>query len=187
MSYRRLIALTLIGIFAVLILGRQAVWDALDLETRHRLIAFVSRLTTRRVELAEGVAVSPGVANPIGVNVFLDQEASVEARQQSLDMLHAAGVGWIRQQFAWKEIERDAKGDFLDRKWNQSAWASYDNIVDLASERDIRIIARVDTSPAWTRPGNDWEGSPPERYEDLGDFVFALASRYRGRVRAYQV
>jgi len=186
-SYRRLIALTLIGIFAVLILGRQAVWDALDLETRHRLIAFVSRLTTRRVELAEGVAVSPGVANPIGVNVFLDQEASVEARQQSLDMLHAAGVGWIRQQFAWKEIERDAKGDFLDRKWNQSAWASYDNIVDLASERHIRIIARVDTSPAWTRPGNDWEGSPPERYEDLGDFVFALASRYRGRVRAYQV
>jgi polysaccharide biosynthesis protein PslG len=49
------------------------------------------------------------------------------------------------------------------------------------------VIARVDTSPAWARPGNDWDRSPPDRDEDFGAFVFALADRYRGRVRAYQV
>jgi GH35 family endo-1,4-beta-xylanase len=169
------------------VLFRQALWDSLDLETRHRLVAVASRLTTRTVETADQVAVHPKVDNPIGVNVFLEHEGSLEARRRSFEVLRAAGVGWVRQQFAWKEIERDAKGDFLDRKWNRSAWDSYDEIVELARTHDVQIIARVDTSPAWSRPGADWDRTPPERDEDLGDFLFALASRYRGRIRAYQV
>ncbi|MBA2446437.1 MAG: cellulase family glycosylhydrolase [Chloroflexi bacterium] len=168
-------------------LFRQALWENIDLEVRHRLVAFVSGLTARRPETADQVAIRPRVDNPIGVNVFLDQEASVEARRRNLEMLRAAGVGWVRQQFAWMEIERDAKGDFFDRKWNQSAWASYDEIVDLALAHGVQVIARVDTSPAWARPGNAWDRSPPERDEDFGDFIYALASRYRGRVRAYQI
>jgi hypothetical protein len=187
MRKRWLIPLLVVATVGLATPFRQAIWEAVDLETRHRLVALISRLTARRVETADEVTVSPRVENPIGVNVFLDQEASVEARRRSLELLRAAGVGWIRQQFAWLEIERDAKGDFLDRKWNQSAWANYDNIVDLAVAHGIEVIARVDTSPAWARPGNDWDRSPPDRDEDFGDFVFALADRYRGRVRAYQV
>ena len=127
----RLVLLGCAGALLLVVLGRQAIWEAIDLETRHRLIALGSRLAARPVETADHVAVSPRVANPIGVNVFLDQETS-EARRRSFEMLRAAGVGWVRQQFAWKEIERDAKGDFLDRKWNVSAWATYDELVDLA-------------------------------------------------------
>ncbi len=188
MSLGRRVAL--LGLAGVLLLlatpARRVAWEAIDLETRHRMIAIGSRLVARRVETADEVVVSPQVDNPIGVNVFLDQETS-EARRRSFEMLRAAGVGWVRQQFAWKEIERDGKGDFLDRKWNVSAWDSYDEIVNLALAHDIQVIARVDTSPAWARPGNDWEQSPPARDEDLGDFVYALAERYRGRVRAYQI
>jgi GH35 family endo-1,4-beta-xylanase len=185
----RLVVLT-VAVLAALALGvlfRQPLWDSLDLETRHRLVALASRLTTRTVETADQVPVHPRVENPIGVNVFLEHEGSTEARRRSFEMLRAAGVGWVRQQFAWKEIERDAKGDFLDRKWNRSAWDSYDEIVELARMHDVQIIARVDTSPAWARPGVDSDRTPPERYEDFGDFLFALASRYRGRIRAYQV
>ena len=180
------LALAIVAV-GVVVLLRQPRWESVDLETRHRLVALVSRLTARPVETADRVAVSPRVANPIGVNTFLDQEGGAEARRRSFEMLRAAGVGWIRQQFAWKEIERDAKGDFLDRKWDRSAWDSYDEIVNLAVAHGIEVIARVDTSPAWARPGVDWDKTPPARDEDLGDFLFALASRYRGRVRAYQV
>lgn len=102
-------------------------------------------------------------------------------------MLRAANIGWIRQQIPWKEVERDAKGDFTDRKWNIDAWRNYDHIVDLANEYGIHVIARVDTAPAWSRPGVDWDQSPPARYEDFGDFMHAIATRYRGRVAAYQV
>ena len=182
----RLLLLLCAGALLLAVVGRQVIWETVDLETRHRLIALGSRLVARRVETADHVAVSPRVGNPIGINVFLDQETS-EARRRSFEMLRAAGVGWVRQQFAWKEIERDGKGDFLDRKWNVSAWATYDEMVDLALAHGIQVIARVDTSPAWARPGNDWDQSPPERDEDLADFLYALADRYRGRVRAYQV
>ena len=138
---------------------RQPLWDRLDLETKHRIVAAYSRLTARRVETADEVRTSPQVANRIGVNVFLDQEVEIANRRRSLEMLRAAGVGWIRQQIPWKEIERDAKGDFWDRKWNKDAWANYDNVIDLAHEYGIEVIARVDTSPDWSRPGR----SPDER------------------------
>jgi hypothetical protein len=189
----RLLALlaVLVLLAGVLLLFRQPLWDRLDLEVRHRLVAAYSRMTARRVETADEVQTSPRVANRIGANVFLDQEVNVDDRRRSLEMLRAAGVGWIRQQIPWKEIERDAKGDFWDRKWNKDAWANYDNVIDLAHEYGMDVIARVDTSPDWSRPGrsseNDWDQAPPERFEDYGDFLYTLASRYRGKIRAYQI
>ncbi|MCC6178591.1 MAG: cellulase family glycosylhydrolase [Chloroflexi bacterium] len=179
------------GLAGLVVAFRQPLWDRLDLETRHRLIAAGSHLTARHVETADDVAVSPRIRNPVGVNVFLDQEVSIADRERSLAMLRAAGVGWIRQQVPWKDIERDAKGDDWDRKWNKDAWTNYDNVVDLAQQYGIDVIARVDTSPAWARPSQagdaDWHQAPPERFEDYGDFLHTLASRYRGKVRAYQV
>jgi polysaccharide biosynthesis protein PslG len=175
------------ALVAVAIGFHRPLWEAVDLETRHRVIALTSGLAARPVNTADQIATSPRVANPIGVNVFMEHEGSVEDRRRGFKMLRAAGVGWVRQQFAWKEIERDAKGDFLDRKWGRSAWDNYDSIVDLALAHRIELIARVDTTPAWARPGSDWDQTPPDRDEDLGDFLYDLASRYRGKVRAYQV
>lgn len=191
-SGRPVLVVLVVGLLlgGLVLLFRQPLWDRLDLETKHQLVALYSRMTARRPETADDVAVSPRVANPIGVNVFLDQEVSHADRRRSLEMLRAAGVGWVRQQFPWKEIERDAKGDFWDHKWDVDAWANYDNVVELTREHGIDLIARVDTSPAWARPGaeaRDWHQAPPERFEDYGDFMYTLASRYRGRIRAYQI
>ena len=86
--------LTLAGLLAVY---RQPLWDRLDLETKHRVVAAYSRVTARRVETANSVVVSPQVPNRIGANVFLDQEVSIDDRHRSLTMLRAAGIGWIRQ------------------------------------------------------------------------------------------
>ena len=189
---RRVLAAVALGLLLVglAILFQRPLWDHLDVETKHQLVALYSRATARQPDTADDVTVSPRVANPVGVNVFLDQEVSHDDRRRSLQMLRAAGVGWVRQQFPWKEIERDAKGDFWDRKWDKDAWANYDNVVDLTREYGIDMIARVDTSPSWARSGaeaHDWHQAPPERFEDYGDFMYALASRYRGRIKAYQV
>src|SRR5688500_2712903 len=175
----------------VLLLFRQPLWDRLDLESKHQIVATYSRMTARPVETADEVQTSPRVANRIGANVFLDQEVSIDDRRRSLEMLRAAGAGWIRQQIPRKEIERDAKGDYWHRKWNKDARANYDNVIDLAREYGVDPIARVGTSPAWSRPGRspdqDGDQAPPERLEDYGGFLYTLASRYRGRIRAYQI
>jgi hypothetical protein len=128
---------------------------------------------------------------PFGINTFLQQEVEVAKRERSLQMIRDAGFRWIRQEFPWEDIEIHGKGDFEDRRWepHRSAWEKYDNIVDLADQYELEIIARLSTPPDWTRAENNefsdlW---PPDDYADFGDFVYAVVDRYKGRVRYYQI
>jgi hypothetical protein len=127
---------------------------------------------------------------PYGVNTFLEQEVEEKKVERSLQMISQAGFSWIRQEFPWEDIEISAKGDFWDHQWNRSAWDKYDRIVALAEQYDLQIIARLDNPPAWSRAvGNapGWSMAPPDDYADFGDFVYAVVSRYRGRIRYYQI
>lgn len=127
-----------------------------------------------------------------GVNTFLQQEVEPEKRARSLDLIRDAAIGFIRQEFTWEDIEIHGKGDFIDRRNNPAgvdAWAKYDQIVDLARERNIEIIARLSNPPAWTRAAGDDLGTnaPPDDLNDFGDFAATVAERYQGRIRYYQV
>jgi uncharacterized protein (DUF427 family) len=127
---------------------------------------------------------------PYGINTFLEQEVEAAKVERSLQLVRAAGFCWIRQEFPWQDIEISAKGDFWDHKWNVSAWDKYDRLVGLAERYGVQIIARLDAPPAWSRqkggaPG--WTLAPPDQFEDYGDFVAAVVSRYRGRIRTYQI
>lgn len=184
----------LVGLVVVLALGlgvgyrqRGELLERLDLETRHRLVAFLSGLTARRPETATEIAVSPTVENRLGINTFLEQDVTPEARRRSLEMIREAGYGWVRQQFPWSSIEPVSKGAFIDRVIFVDTWQVYDSIVDLALANDLRLIARLDTSPPWARPGNDWMFTPPDNLEDYGDFVELVARRYKGRIKHYQI
>lgn len=183
--------LTILLVLAALLLAgfslRSELLSRLDVETRHRVVAFISQYTARRPETADSLAVSPRVSNPLGVNTFLEQDVTVEARRRSLEMVREAGFGWVRQQFPWSSIEPVSKGVFIDRVIFVDTWAVYDSIVDLAEANNVKVIARLDTSPPWARPGNDWPYTPPDRLEDYGDFVELVARRYRGRVKHYQI
>jgi hypothetical protein len=129
--------------------------------------------------------------NPYGMNTFLQLEAEEANVERQLALLHAAGFGWIRQSFPWEDIEVQGKGDFEDRRTepHKSAWLKYDRIVDLAAAHDIRILARLDNPPAWSREAGDAPGTlaPPDDFGDFGDFGAAVAGRYCGRVDYYQV
>ncbi|MER3459237.1 MAG: hypothetical protein C4309_11955, partial [Chloroflexota bacterium] len=129
--------------------------------------------------------------NPFGINTFLEQEVEPAKREQTLRMVRDAGFTWIRQPFPWQDIEIHGKGDFEDRRHMpyRSAWEKYDNIVDLAEKYGLNIIARLDSPPAWSRADGEARGAfaPPDRFEDFGDFVYTIVSRYKGRVRYYQL
>jgi len=136
------------------------------------------------------VPIAHAGVNPYGVNTFLEQEVEAAKVERSLSLIAEAGFHWIRQEFPWEDIEITSKGDYWDPKWNVSTWAKYDRIVDLAGRYGLEVIARLDHPPAWTRKiGNapGWTMGPPDNYEDFGDFVYAVVSRYKGRVRYYQI
>ncbi|MCA9897410.1 MAG: cellulase family glycosylhydrolase [Ardenticatenaceae bacterium] len=129
---------------------------------------------------------------PYGVNTFLEQEAEIEKRAISLQMASRAGFRFIRQEFVWEDIEIHGKGDFEDRRNDppRSAWEKYDNIVDLAEAYDMEIIARLSNPPAWSRAlpvETTGTLAPPDNYEDFGDFAAAVAERYNGRIRYFQL
>ncbi len=143
----------------------------------------------------------PAVANlpdqPYGVNVELDKIVNPTDLQQSLTLIKQAGFGYVRQVFAWNEIEISAKGDFYDHKNGKGAWDKYDRIVDQANAAGLQIIARLERPPDWSRANNQCKDSdgvpqscatkPPDKQQDYGDFVAAFVQHYAGRVHYVQI
>ncbi|MHB8627288.1 MAG: hypothetical protein ACYDBJ_28025 [Aggregatilineales bacterium] len=129
--------------------------------------------------------------NPLGVNTFLENEVEPAKRERQMQMIHDAGFGWIRQQFNWDDIEISGRGDFIDRRNGApiSAWDKYDNIVDLANKYNVQIIARLNSTPAWSQaPDNQYPGhAPPADFNDFVNYAAAVAMRYKGRIHFYQV
>ena len=143
--------------------------------------------------LAADEAARFDLPTPRGINTFLQQEVEPEKRARSLALAAEAGFGFVRQEFQWEDIEIHGKGDFSDRRNDPAgvdAWAKYDNIVDLAEEEGLAVIARLSNPPSWSRAMPDEEIgalAPPDDFADFADFATAVADRYQGRIRYYQV
>ena len=166
-------------------------WDAATLrqpnELKHRLRAILSALTERPVVTDDMRPIAHTDEYPLGVNTFFDLEVDESTVRRSMVMIRDAGFRWIRQQFAWYEIERPAKAQFVDSATGRSSWEKYDRIVALAEEYGLQVLARIDTVPQWARPAGSTFTHPPTDVQDYADFVSTLVTRYRGRVSYYQL
>jgi hypothetical protein len=199
--YKRILLLTLaillVGLGAWLKRGdiRDALFDLTGeseaLPQVRGFLQYLSNYTRPAPRTDDFAAVAHAGVNPFGVNTFLQLEVEESKREKQVQMLHAAGFRWIRQEFTWEDIEIHGKGDFEDRRNDppRSAWEKYDHIVDLAGKYDVQIIARLSNPPAWTRALTDTIGTraPPDDLRDYGDFVETVVRRYQGRVRYYQL
>jgi len=125
--------------------------------------------------------------NPYGANFFLTREVEPWKRDKTLQMAADAGIGWVRQQFAWEEIEPRRKGEFIDPASKGSSWAKFDEIVAECEKHGLRIVARLDRPPDWSRQDNTYQEGPPDDPEDYGDYVYAFVERYRGRIDYIQI
>ena len=68
-----------------------------------------------------------------------------------------------------------ARGSTIGPTWTGSS--------DQAEQHGLKLIVRVSQDP--DRPF--WAGNPPENAGHFADFLAAMASRYKGRIQAYQV
>jgi len=110
-----------------------------------------------------------------GVQAFLWWRPEVASRD--LGLVKDMGFRWVKQVFAWADIEGAQKGHYN--------WTQADQVVRMTEEAGLKLIARLDRSPGWTGAGAP--NGPPQQYEDFGDFCYAMASRYKGRIQAYQI
>lgn len=113
------------------------------------------------------------------IQAFLWWEPDVARRDISL--VKDLGFGWVKQAFAWRDIEDIKKGAYN--------WYFPDLIVEEVEQAGLKLLARVDRQPFWSQgPGADlYLNGPPQDPGDFRDFCFVLADRYQGRIQAYQV
>jgi hypothetical protein len=122
----------------------------------------------------------PQMASPeYGLQAYLWWDEEIARRD--MDLIDDAGFGWVKENVGWRDVEGAAKGAFN--------WYFTDRILADAEERDLKVLFRLDSEPAWAalEKGVRSDNGPPEDAQDFGDFCHALADRYTGRVDAYQV
>ncbi|MBM3128096.1 MAG: hypothetical protein FJ009_05590 [Chloroflexi bacterium] len=106
-----------------------------------------------------------------------------EAADRDLGMMRDAGLTWVKQTFAWRDIEGAGKGKFN--------WENADRAVQLANKFGIDILARVDNAPDWAAPGCFSQAKkqmgPARNTQDWLDFLHAFVTRYKGKIRAYAI
>ncbi len=124
--------------------------------------------------------------NPFGVNIFLDKEVEEWKKRRTMEMIAEAGIGWVKQQFSWAEIE-PSPDYFWDDKYDKSSWEKFDRIVDLAEEYGLEVIARLDRPPEWARPAGSNPEAPPMDPHAYADFVYDFVRHYRGRIHYIQI
>lgn len=108
-------------------------------------------------------------AQIIGFNV-----ANVANSYLSRDL----GFGWAKGFAFWERIEKQ-RGE-LD-------WLEVDNTVQWFEEAGLQILLRVDRTPTWARPPDTTGSHPPIDLDAFATYLEALATRYRGRVAAYEL
>ncbi len=88
----------------------------------------------------------------------------------ALDTIASGGFTWVRQRFAWADIE-PAPGEFR--------WDTWDALVEEATAHNLHLIAVLDTAPAWA-------GVPPDPAA-FARFAGTFAARYGDALTYYQI
>jgi hypothetical protein len=107
-----------------------------------------------------------------GMNVWLFGQDKARV----LGLVSAAGFNWIRQQVGWDGVE-PTEGHF--------EWTELDQIVETARARQLKLILSVVRSPRWA--GLNSSSGLPADVRNCGELMRQMASRYKGKVAAYEV
>lgn len=106
-----------------------------------------------------------------------------ETADRDLGLMRDAGLTWVKQIFAWQDIEGASKGSYN--------WGNADQAVYTANGKGIDMLARLDNAPNWAAPGcnnpSKKQMGPARNTQDWVDFLSAFVTRYKGRIRAYEI
>jgi polysaccharide biosynthesis protein PslG len=112
----------------------------------------------------------------IGLQVYLH-------RQDMRDIvrhLEALDAGWVKTQVSWK-LHEPRPGEY-----DEELFGELDRLVDAAANHNIKLLLSVSKAPEWSRITTEEDG-PPSDYGRFEDFMRYLATRYQGRVAAYEL
>jgi len=124
----------------------------------------------------DAVTDPPFLSLTYGIHTFLWWNPT--ARTFDLDMVKLMNFTHVKQRFAWLDIE-PAQGE-----WH---WQHADAVVDEVEARGLEVVARIDGTPDWAIRPLDAPDDAPIDLDAWAAYCGAVASRYQGRIAAYQV
>jgi len=120
-------------------------------------------VVARTVPVAPYLAKSP----EYGINIFVWDQPRTTARD--LDKLAGAGFTWQKTLFQWK---------FMEPVKGQIQWTEAERVVKASNDRGIKVLARLDFQPNWSRADGATNG-PPDDYQDYANFVYAFVDHFK--------
>ncbi len=126
-----------------------------------------------------------GALNPLGVLEFLHwnhswnnyKYPSKKSLQKAVRLMLDAGVGCVRLDFLWQDIEP---------KRGISSFRKYDQIVDLLFKNNIQILGLLDYSAEWASPKGKWNCPSPDTSLFV-DYAQRVSLRYKDQVKYWEV
>lgn len=93
------------------------------------------------------------------------------------------GVRWSREEMSWANLEPYQKGNYN--------WGAYDPWINELLAAGIGVVGSIQTTPAWASGANradaDWYWRVPNNPQDFGDFVYAAAMHYKGKIHYWEM
>ena len=123
--------------------------------------------------------------NPFGVLEFLHwnhvwnsyKYSSKRDLEKSISLMQEAGVGWVRVDFLWGDIE-PLEGEF--------DFAKYDNIVQRLRTKGIHILGILHYSADWASSCGQWN-CPPKDNKLFVNYASKVIQRYKGQVKYWEL
>ncbi len=142
---------------------------------------FVLRGFAQNLEGQDSIAME----SPFGVLEFLHwnhswnnyKYSSEEDLLKVVALMKEAGVGFVRMDFLWEDIE-PSPGKFDFNK--------YDYIVDLLTRNKINILAILNYSSDWASSCGKWN-CPPMDNKLFVNYVTRVIERYKNKVRYWEI
>ncbi len=97
--------------------------------------------------------------------------------QKVISLMKEAGVGWVRMDFVWDDIE-PAQGNF--------DFAKYDTIVELVTKNGINILGILDYTAGWASSCGQWN-CPPSDNALFVNYAVKVIGRYKDKIKYWEV
>lgn len=133
----------------------------------------------------DGVKMKDPKDNPFGVLEFLHwnhswnnyKYPSEKELEKAAALMEEAGVGWVRMDFLWEDIEPSA-GEFDFNK--------YDLIVGILAKHNINILGLLHYSASWASSCGKWN-CPPAYNELFVKYASSVVRRYKDKVKYWEI
>ncbi|MDD5197131.1 MAG: beta-galactosidase [Candidatus Omnitrophica bacterium] len=123
--------------------------------------------------------------NPFGVLEFLQWDhswnnhkySSAAELEKVIKLMKEAGVGWVRMDFLWQDIE-PKEGEFKFER--------YDRIVDLLARYNLKVLGILNYSVGWAVASKEWN-CPPKDNAVFVKYAVKVIARYKDKIKYWEV